>query len=96
MDKLNAVSERWRHKKGGVYEVLSREVSREDVYAGETGFTLYQSDPHLKVITLKFEATDSIRAGEPMVCYRNVDTGKCWVRPASMFRDGRFTKVEEG
>lgn len=49
-----------------------------------------KSNKHYKILSFPRHSETL----EPMVCYVDKD-GQSWVRPANMFFDGRFKKVEE-
>ena len=47
-----------------------------------------------RVVTAEARSTDK-PSPVPVVVYRNVTSGECWVRPLAEFTDGRFRRAPE-
>lgn len=79
----------YRHAKGGLYRILTRRLARAPLYTGERVVVKVAQGE------VTAEVTDSIGLGGEFVVYQDVSAPeKIWARPAEMFDDGRFTRLE--
>lgn len=90
------VGRRYRHKKGGVYEVLGIStpgpVGRRAVVLQSQHTEVGEGDENREVRVGEGWVHDPAHA-DSLVHYRG-DDGRVWARPLAMFTDGRFELLE--